>query len=51
MYVGDWVECGKEELDEFFTWYMEMHEQDPEQFPVTMNAGEWDEQFRVWGSM
>jgi len=51
MHLLDWVEGIVDEMNEFRCWYMKQHDQDPMQYPINIDAGEWDEQFKVWGSM
>lgn len=32
----------------FAHWWMARRKQNPEHFPMRMEPGEWDEQFRAW---
>lgn len=32
----------------FAHWWMQQHHEEPDKFPLNLEPGEWDEQFRAW---
>ncbi len=48
MNIHDWVDGEKQRIDRFVDSYLEGHTQNPEQFPIEMPQGEWDEQYRAY---
>lgn len=42
------VEESRDELTKFELFWLDMHAQSPEAFPLEMHAGEWHEQFIAW---
>lgn len=37
-----------ESLRKFRDWWLTQQTVDPDKFPTSMHAGEWDEQLRIW---
>ena len=48
MTLTEWyiAECSR--LRDFFIYWDEANLEYPAQFPVTMQSGDWDEQFALW---
>lgn len=44
MTLEEYVEMVKKDLDEFESNWKNSHESDPENWPMEMNEGNWDEQ-------
>ncbi len=45
MTLDEFVSTEKQKLDDFAKHWMEDREKLPEQFPLSLNPGEWDQQF------
>jgi hypothetical protein len=46
MDLNEYVEDAKKSVDEFRDWWTERRKEAPEDFPLEMSPGDWDEQFR-----
>ncbi len=48
MQIMDW--CGNEvsHLARFHRWWRERNAEDPDNFPLEMEPGEWEEQYCIW---
>lgn len=40
----------KDQLDAFYAWWLHKHAEDPENFPLDINPGDWDEQLELYYS-
>lgn len=49
MFIDEWVDAEILRIKKFRDQYLENSKAHPEQnWPVDMNAGEWDEQYRLY---
>lgn len=48
MVLHDW--CGQEQdrIVRFQIWWMGQSDKDPDNSPLDMEPGEWDEQYCIW---
>jgi hypothetical protein len=48
MRLNEW--CGVEQvrIARFQLWWLDKHDIDPDNFPLDMEPGEWDEQYHIW---
>lgn len=46
--LNDWITSEKAHLDEFFKWWINSQAIHPEDYPMSMPPGKWDEQYRGW---
>lgn len=43
-----WVAAEQIRVARFQVWWMDQNDLDPDKFPLDMEPGEWDEQYRAW---
>lgn len=44
MTLMDFIESNRESLRKFNAYWREKHESNPDDFPMELNTGDWDEQ-------
>jgi len=49
MDLERWIIEKRKSLDRFYAFYVTEHEKTPENFPLKLAPGEWDEQYRAFG--
>ena len=49
MFLQGWCAAERVLVTTFQLWWFEQHDKDPDNFPINMEPGEWDEQYRIWG--
>jgi len=50
MKLSDWIKEQKDALQQFSRFWKEKNKQDPDNFPLIMEEGEWIEQFLSFNS-
>ena len=48
--LEEWEEFEVTEVRKFAAWWNSMNAIDSENFPLSLDAGEFDEQYRMWES-
>ncbi len=48
MTISDFCATERQRVINFYEWYTLMHRSQPDQYPLTLEPGEWDEQYRAW---
>ncbi len=48
MLVYEWGALEQVRVSRFLRWWGEQHDKDPNNFPLVMEPGEWDEQYHMW---
>lgn len=48
MLLSEWLESEFQRLKRFQTYYLQERKYEPDLFPIKMNEGEWDEQYRAY---
>ena len=48
MYISDWSSEDHARLGRFVAWWFSKSADDSVKFPLDMESGEWDEQYRAW---
>ena len=48
MRFHQWCAAEQVLIANFQLWWMVQNDKDPDNFPLDMEAGEWDEQYRMW---
>lgn len=48
MKIHNWHAAEQIRLAHFLRWWFEQHDEDPNNFPLDMEPGEWDEQYQMW---
>lgn len=46
--ISTFVYAGLQRVAKFEAWWQEMHTADPDNFPMWMSEGEWEEQYMCW---
>lgn len=49
MSLDEWIEFEEQRMRRFKAWYLTQQETNPtEQWPLTANPGDWDEQYQMF---
>ena len=51
MTLREYVWQTKMDLDEFENWWNQNHDKEPNDFPLELGEGDWDEQFNMFVSI
>jgi hypothetical protein len=51
MSLEEWVESERAAITGFITYWNRMKERYPGIYTEVMGAGDWDEQFAIWGEI
>jgi len=46
--IEDWGDYEIREIRKFVSWWRSKNKEDPENYPLCMDEGEFDEQYRLW---
>lgn len=47
--IENWIALERKRLDEFTALWRDGAVKEPENYPVILSVGDWDEQYRCWG--
>lgn len=48
MKLANWCAAEQIRVAHFMRWWFEQNDLNPEDFPLDMDSGEWDEQYFIW---